>query len=136
MGIDNLGYNVRAGGGLRLAYPSEEQVVQGDAILPAQFYNGRRGGSGLEPVKRLMMAVLVNAIGSYQRNLGAKAALKRREFKEAECWLFEDKRDGVFSFEHICGILNTDANHLRQAIVHRCRARITGVAPRRISRYR
>jgi hypothetical protein len=134
--IYNVGDGVHPGGALRLTYQSEEQVLEPDAILPAQFYNGRRGRSGLEPLKRLMMAVLVDAIGCYQRNLGAKAARKRREFKETECWLFEEKRDDLFSFEHVCDVLNTDPDRLREAVMQRQRARITGVAPRRMTRRR
>ncbi len=132
--IDDSGLHTHPGGGVK--YPFEEQVLPVGAILPAQFYNDRAGRPRLEPLTRLMMAVLVDAIGCYQRNLGAKALLKQREFKEAERWLFRDKRDYLFSFEHVCDLLNTDPNRLREAVMHWQRSRITGVAPRRLMRKR
>ncbi len=131
MAIDNLGDGVHPGGTLRFSCEAEEQVLKPDAILPAQFYSGRRGGAGLEPVKRLMMAILVDAIGCYQRNLGAMVVRKRREFKEVEHWLFEKQRDDLFSFEHVCDVLNTDPGRLRQAIRQWRTARLAGAAPRR-----
>ncbi len=135
--IDNVGDGVRPGGAPKFSYEAEDQVLKPDAILPAQFYSGRRGGAGLEPVKHLMMAILVDAIACYQRNLGAMVVRKRREFKEAEHWLFEKQRDDLFSFEHVCEVLNTDPGRLRQAIRQWRTARLAGVAPRRtISRPR
>ncbi len=93
-GNDDVARRVGWGGPLKFLDESpDEPVLQPNAILPAQFYNGRRGSAGLEPVKRLMMAILIDAIGCYQRNLNPMAGRKRREFKEAESWLFERKKE-------------------------------------------
>jgi len=67
--------------------------------LPAQFYGARRGSAAVEPVKRLMMAVLVDAIRCYQRNFATVTLRKRREFMEVQDWLFKDRNDGLFSFD-------------------------------------
>jgi hypothetical protein len=53
-----------------------------DALLPAQLYGTRRGSEAAEPLRRLMMAILADAIQCYQRNGDAASLPERREFRE------------------------------------------------------
>jgi len=46
-----------------------------------------------------MMAILIDAIGCYQSNVEAMTLRKRREFREAQNWMFKDGNDDVFSFD-------------------------------------
>jgi len=94
-----------------------EAVPGDDVLLPAQFYGARRGSAAVEPVKRLMMAILGDAIRCYQRNLAAVTLRKRREFREAQDWLFKDRDDGLFSFDTVCYVLETDPDLLRQRLI-------------------
>ena len=87
-----------------------------EALLPAQLHGRRRGSAAIEPLKRLMTAILVDAIGCYRRNRMAVTASKRREFREAKSWLFEDRSDGPFSFEMVCYVLETDPQSLRRSL--------------------
>jgi len=95
----------------------DKSILGSDALLPTQLYGRRRGSAALEPMKRLMTAILVDAIGCYRRNLKAVTAGKRREFREAKSWLFEDRSDGPFSFDTVCYVLETDPRLLRRSLI-------------------
>ena len=84
------------------------------AILPVQFHSERRGSSEDEAVKRLMFAILMDAVRCFQTNLNARAMAKRRMFWEAKYWIFEEKGNGPFSFENVCGALEIGPGQLRR----------------------
>ena len=96
---------------------SDALFSQGDSVLPVQFYPARRGSASVEPVLRLMAAVLSDAMRCFQRNFAARHTHGRREFREAQFWIFEDKGTGPFSFEDVCDALGIDSGRLRASIV-------------------
>jgi hypothetical protein len=65
-------------------------------------------------MRRLMMAVLLDAIDCYQRFFLATGC-KRRFFSEAEQW-FMGRRRGALSFQHVCDCLGLDAERLRAGL--------------------
>lgn len=93
--------------------------LQGDAILPSQFHGSRRGGERVEGEKRLMCAVLEDALRCFERNLKARSGRARRAFVEAEYWLFKERNDGPFSFEHVCEALGLSPDYVRRAVSRR-----------------
>ena len=70
-----------------------------DVLTPEQYYDSRRDDSRIAPVKRLMMAVLEDALRCFQNNADAKSGQRKRLFAEAEAWLCGEEGDGPFSFE-------------------------------------
>jgi hypothetical protein len=62
-------------------------ILVPDVITPEQFYDSRRDDSAIAPVKRLMMAVLEDALRCFQNNSNAKSGPRKRLFAEAEQWL-------------------------------------------------
>lgn len=87
-----------------------------DSILPAQFYPPRRRSQQAESLKRLMVAILEQAVKCFQANHDARGGEKRREFLEAQWWLF--KADGArpFSFENVCEALGVHPDYLRRTL--------------------
>jgi len=47
-------------------------LFEPDALLPAQFYAAFRGGSGVRGEKRLMLAVLEDALDCFQKYAAAR----------------------------------------------------------------
>jgi hypothetical protein len=102
--------------------------VPGDDVwLPAQFYGARRGSAAVEPVKRLMTAIIVDAIRRYQTNIATVTLRKRRECREAQDGLFKDCNDGPCSFDTVCYVLNTNPDLLRQRLIEFQYARVVSV---------
>src|SRR5277367_2851728 len=72
------------------------------AVMPAQFYPGRRGSASIEPIMRLMAGILIDAVRSFQRNFDARDSSRRQEFREAQLWIFDNAGKGPFSFQSVC----------------------------------
>ena len=74
-----------------------------DALTPGQYYDGiRADDSCARPIKRLMLAVLEDAMRCYQSFASSRNRTQRRLFVEAEAWLMDRKADGPFAFETVC----------------------------------
>jgi hypothetical protein len=99
-----------------------ESRFEPESILPSQFFEGWNKNGALEPIKRLMLAVLTDAVRCYQVGSDAQKILRKRAFREAEEWLFRTKSDGPFSFENVCCTLDIAPDCLRDAL-HKWQAR-------------
>lgn len=66
-----------------------------------------------EPELRLMATILQDAMDCYVRLSNAASPNARREFRDAEKWLFRASDDWIFSFESICAHLGTDPSFVR-----------------------
>lgn len=82
-------------------------------ILPSQYFGPRRN---LAPERRLMAAVLEDAIDCIAKYRYAKHYRGRRLFHEAVQWLLAEETDWPYSFECICGVLDLDASAVRGAL--------------------
>ncbi len=106
-----------------------------DALTPGQFYDGMRADDAcVRPIKRLMLAVLEDAMRCYQTYAGSRSPVQRRLYVEAEAWLMDRRADGPFAFETVCETLGIDPSCLREGL-RRWRVRqLDGLNPRRLTR--
>jgi hypothetical protein len=91
-----------------------------DALLPVQYFERR---APFEPERRLMWAVLADAVETYRKCVGD--AKRNEEFAEVESWILDADGDWFFSFENICATVGIDAEYLRRgllALQERCAA--------------
>jgi len=93
-------------------------LFEPDALLPAQFYAAFRGGSGVSGEKRLMLAVLQDALDCYQKYAFAKDGPGQQMFADADEWISDEDRAWYFSFENICEILEINPAYLRRGVKH------------------
>jgi len=68
------------------------------------------------PSNRLMLAVLEEALLTFQRGLNSSRAEQRRHFYEVDRWVGSDDTDWPFSFENICTCLQIDADYIRKGL--------------------
>jgi hypothetical protein len=85
-----------------------EPDILNDAARP---HDARRA---VTPERRLLIAILTDAIDCYQRNLDARTTRKRRMCREAEEWMQSDDQAWVFSFRNICDALGVDVAAMRE----------------------
>lgn len=83
------------------------------AVLPAQLTAGFRNDASCQPEKRLMLAVLEEAVAAYQKFACATTPLARREFVDAQRWIELEDHHWPFSFVNICQALGLDATAVR-----------------------
>lgn len=71
----------------------------------------------------LVASLLQDAIDCFQRYTGGRGAAARREFLDAERWLFHSSKDWVFSFENVCHFLQLEPAYIRAGLRRWQRAR-------------
>jgi len=86
----------------------------GDVILPEQFF-AALADPRAEPEKRLMVAVLEEAIAALLNGLGGSDE-RRALAREAEHWFASDDRRAPFAFATLCDVLNLDRGRVRQVL--------------------
>ena len=87
-----------------------------EAVLPVQFSPGGVGTAGLQPEKRLQVAVLADAVLAFHRLAGNDRARARRLFGEVEAWFGSDAADSPFTFVGICESLKFDPTYIRRGL--------------------
>ena len=112
----------------------EGVVSQSQAVLPLQFYGPRRGTLESEPRRRLMSAVLIDAVRSYQTKFKRYQSGRRQEFAEIQSWLFSGRDDGPFSFRAVCGESEIYPEAVRQGLTRWAAERVAGRKPPMIQR--
>ncbi len=98
----------------------EEKVAslfQPDTLLPAQYFETYRRKAHLEPEKRLILAVLEDAVACFQKYLFARDGKGKATFREAEEWILEENSEWLFSFENICEVLGINPQYVRQGLI-------------------
>jgi len=88
-------------------------VFAPEAILPIQFFTPRTIDL---PEKRLMLAVLEDAVLTLRRHVGDRDARAQRLVREVEQWMDARNRDWLFSFDNICAALNFNASAMRRGL--------------------
>jgi hypothetical protein len=117
----------------------ESSVIAGimipDVLTPGQYYDGIRAeDSCARPIKRLMLAVLEDAMRCYQSYASSRNRAQRRLFVEAEGWLMDRKADGPFAFATVCETLGIDPSCLREGLRRWRLQQLDGLNPRRLAR--
>lgn len=105
-----------------------------DAITPEQFYDSRRDDSAIRPVKKLMLALLEDALRCFQNNAEAKGGPRKRLFTEAEEWLICEGGQGPFSFDTVCETLGIEPRFLRRGLLEWRQQQLSGSQPKRLAR--
>ena len=92
-------------------------LFQPDTLLSAQYFDNMRRRTLLEPEKRLMLAILEDAVNCFQENLSAESGKRKILFDDVEQWIHADGSDWVFSFDHICEALGFTPAYVRQGLL-------------------
>lgn len=63
-----------------------------------------------------MLAVLEEALVTFQRGLNSPRPEQRRHFHEVDRWVSSIDTDWPFAFENVCGCLRIDADYIRTGL--------------------
>ena len=106
-----------------------------DALMPGQYYEGkRRDDPATGAIKRLMLAVLEDALRCLQTYAEARTPIRRRMFVEAQAWISDRTARGPFAFEAVCDALGIEPTHLREGIREWCLQLSEGMNAQRLTR--
>jgi hypothetical protein len=92
-------------------------LFQPDMLVYAQYFEGLHRKALLEPEKKLMLAILEDAVNCFQNNVLARSGRRKRLFKEVEEWFLEEDDDWLFSFGYICEVLGLNSQYVRRGLL-------------------
>ncbi len=93
------------------------RLMVSDAPTPSQYFEGvHRDNPATQAIKRLMSAVLEDALRCLQTCADARTHVRRRMFFEAQAWISDRTARGPFAFEAVCEALGIEPNRLRDGI--------------------
>ena len=89
-------------------------MMESDLILPVQFLQR----SMATPEKRLLLAVLEEAVGTYQRYASALRLDRRNRavLGDVKAWFASTESHELYSFVAICDVLGLESTYVRSGL--------------------
>ncbi len=87
-----------------------------DVLAIQQYREQWQGSAPLQSEKRLMFAVLLDAVECFQKYAHLPGPYARRLFENAEEWIFQNDRRWPFSFVNVCEAMEIDPSYLRKGL--------------------
>jgi hypothetical protein len=92
-------------------------LFQPDIVTTQQFHRVFRSNRHCEPEKRLMFAVLSDAVECFQRYRDATSPTHRKLSEDAKSWIQSEDSNWPYSFERICEVLSINPRYLRVGLM-------------------
>lgn len=92
-------------------------LFEPDILAAAQYFDNFRRKTLIEPEKRLLVAILEDAINCFYDNVAAESGKRKKLFDDAEEWILEERTDWIFSFRNVCELLGLSAEYLRGGLM-------------------
>lgn len=92
-------------------------LFEPDILISAQYFETTKKKFQAMPEKDLALAVLEDAVYSFQKYLLVPDKKWKLLFKEAERWIFDDDDSRVVSYRNVCDVFGIDADYLRLGLL-------------------
>lgn len=121
---------------VRGAGPDRDRLeIVPEAVLPSQLTGAFILPANLQPEKRLMLAVLEEAVVTYMRYAATDDSMRPADFHEAAEWIASPEEKWPFSFVSICHVLGLEADVVRRGLSE-WRTRQLDIVPERRAKVR
>jgi len=100
----------------RVGRPPIEDSIE--LVMPAQFHTPA-SEAWWPGEKRLMLAVLTDAIGILMKGPGTNGLRRRALYEETASWLEWDDTEWPYSFINVCDALGLDVHAVRRTLARR-----------------
>ena len=87
-------------------------LLQTETVLPSQFWQ-ESADERSDPERRLLFAILEDALITLLQHRGREAVASRRLVSETEKWIASDQRCSPFEFVGLCDVLGVDPGYVR-----------------------
>ena len=95
------------------------RILEPDIFLPSQFYGSGGLSRQLEGEKRLMIAILKDAVECLEKYRSARSSAARSHYENAIDWIKDTDTEWLFSFTNICDLLGFDPDYMREVLLKR-----------------
>ena len=82
-------------------------------LMPSQYFDLIARRNVLDGEKRLMFAVLEDAIRTYVMNINSVSANGRKELEAVREWINSRGDQELFTFDNLCNVFSIDPDSLR-----------------------
>jgi hypothetical protein len=101
----------------RVSMQDALKLFEPDTLAPEQFYATVRRTHFVDPERRLMAALLEDAVSCLAKDPGRCSRRQRKCFEEAQAWIqTRDGEDWIFSFTNVCETLGFNPDYLRSGL--------------------
>jgi hypothetical protein len=73
-------------------------------------------GGDRTDAQRVMLAVLQDAVKTFEQGLRSRRAVERQRFNEVDRWVASPDTDWPFTFENVCTCLGLDPDYMRDGL--------------------
>jgi len=95
-------------------------MFQPDTPMPDQYIKTVFSTTHLEGEKRLMVAVMEDAISCYRDYISTRDRREEKLFYEAAGWIFSRNDDEyLLSFHNVCETIGLDPDYIREGLLRR-----------------
>jgi hypothetical protein len=116
--------------GTRYSHEDHGRAFEPDVIAAAQFYASCKPARLRDPERRLMAAILEDAVSCLSMDPRRGTSRQRKQFEEARRWIdCDDDSEWIFSFQNVCEVLGLDPSYLRRGLSKSAGTRV--IAPER-----
>ena len=93
------------------------RILEPDVFLPSQFYGTGGLSRQLDGEKRLMIAILKDAVECLNKYRGARSSSGHGHYQNALEWVEDEGTEWLFSFNNICDLLGFDPDYFRKVLL-------------------
>jgi hypothetical protein len=94
-----------------------DKLIVSDVITRSQYYDSRKGQDDDAPLRRLMLAVLRDALACLSSGTSGSASNpQRKEARDAAEWIGNKTDESLFSFNCVCETLSIHPDALRESL--------------------
>jgi hypothetical protein len=113
-------------------------LFEPDVLVSNQFNAILKSSPTPDPERRLMVAILEDAVSCLAKDPRRCPRQHKKAFEEAYSWVNANDTDGwVFSFTNVCGTLGFDPSYLRRGLNRwTALSQSTATAKPRLKKYR
>jgi hypothetical protein len=90
--------------------------IESCVLHPAQFFRAPGPATSLIPEKRLLLAILEQAISDFQNNIDATTKKNRARYADAATWVAAEDDGQPCSFVNVCRVLDLDPSYVRRGL--------------------
>lgn len=111
-------------------------LIEADVLVDEKYFRVYRQTKLGDPEKKLMFAVLLDAIQTYQKFAGSTSYREKALFTEAEAWFWSEDSDRIFSFANICEVFGLDPQLFRRGLRESLMSRKSRRSPAKVVQLR
>jgi hypothetical protein len=92
-------------------------IIESDSVIHHTYFNVYRQSKSGGPERNLMLAVLVDAVQTFQKFSFPMSAREKELFRETKEWFWREDSEGLFSFINICEVFGLDPALFRRRLL-------------------